>query len=270
MEPISNKEYYTEKSKDCPDKKLQAGLEWKWWTEGSLGVGQTSEDLDSDKIAMFDMDGTIIDTKSKKSNPINSDDWVLWNDCIPKKLQEVKNAGYRIVIISNQKGISLGYTTLKEIQTKIEKWSASVGVEMSVLLATENDQYRKPLPGSWEYIQKTLNKTPIEKSKCFYVGDAAGRPKIGKRPKDHSDCDRFFSINCGLNFFTPESYFLGHKEDLPELPKTFVQLHKSKNLFKGEEYHFDPSRKDSNLIVTHWCFLWGLQEVERAPSGKNI
>lgn len=250
MDPISRPPAYSEKSKTSADKTQKDSLEWTWWTKDSLGVGQTSEDVDSDKLAIFDMDGTIIETKSKKTNPINSDDWVLWNQCIPKKLQELKHQGYRVVILSNQKGISLGYTTLLEIQTKIEKWSKVVGVEMSVLLATEDDKYRKPLTGCWEYITSTLNKSPIEKTKCFYVGDAAGRPKIGKRHKDHSDSDRLFAINAGLTFFTPEHYFLGIKEELPELPKSFVELHKSKTLFKGLEYHFDPLKKDSMLCLT--------------------
>ena len=242
MDPISRSPTYPEKSKEGEDKTQTKSLSWTWWSVGSLAVGQTSEDVDSDKLAMFDMDGTLINTKSGKSNPTNADDWVLWNGCIPKKLQEAKNAGYRIVIISNQKGISLGYTTLKEMQTKVQNLAKTLGVELSVFFATEDDNYRKPLTGIWEYIENTHNKTKIDKEKCFYVGDAAGRPKIGKRHKDHSDCDRFFAINSSLAYFTPEHYFLGIKEDLPEMPMSFVAKHKAKTLFKDTEYHFDPTK----------------------------
>lgn len=66
-----------------------------------------------------------------------------------------------------------------------------------------NDEYRKPSPSMWTYFTKTLNSDlQIDFSKSFYCGDAAGRPK------DHSNDDRMFAKNNGLNFHTPESFFL--------------------------------------------------------------
>lgn len=237
-----------EKSKAKPDGDMtDGGLTLTWRDQGSLAVGVTEEDGDSSKLAMFDMDGTLIKTKSKKANPVNTDDWMLWHDCIPKKLQELKAQGFRIVIISNQKGVSLGYVTLNDMKAKLQNIVKKLGVQLSVFLATSDDEYRKPLPGIWNYIRHKHNTAKIDKATCFFVGDAAGRPKVGLRSKDHSDFDRLFAINCGLQFFTPDHFFLGVKEDLPNLPMSLVQKQKSTSLFKGKSYEFDASKKDSRL-----------------------
>lgn len=53
----------------------------------------------------------------------------------------------------------------------------------------------------------------INKETSFQCGDAAGR--ISNKPKDFSDSDYKFSLNCGLKFYTPEQYFLNKKENIP-------------------------------------------------------
>src|ERR1051325_839621 len=50
-----------------------------------------------------------------------------------------------------------------------------------------------------------LNKTPIDKSESYYVGDAAGRPAEGKKKKDFSNTDRLFAHNCGIKFYRSET-----------------------------------------------------------------
>lgn len=70
----------------------------------------------------------------------------------------------------------------------------------------------------WEYFVKNFNQnTKIDMSKSFYCGDAAGRPKRGVLPKDHSNGDRLFALNIGIPFKTPEELFLNKKEVLPKL-----------------------------------------------------
>lgn len=41
----------------------------------------------------------------------------------------------------------------------------------------------------------------VDLKECFFVGDAAGRPK------DHDDCDKMFAQNVGIAFHTDDGYF---------------------------------------------------------------
>jgi len=58
----------------------------------------------------------------------------------------------------------------------------------------------------------------VDKKKSFYCSDAAGRSKGTKKwagttkkdgGKDFADTDQRFAINAGVQFFTPDEYFLG-------------------------------------------------------------
>ena len=41
----------------------------------------------SNKVAGFDLDGTLIKTKSGRTYPKNENDWDWWNPSVPKKLK---------------------------------------------------------------------------------------------------------------------------------------------------------------------------------------
>lgn len=49
----------------------------------------------------------------------------------------------------------------------------------------------------------------IDLAESMYIGDAAGRPAVGKKKKDFSFSDRLFALNIGVKFLTPEEHFLG-------------------------------------------------------------
>lgn len=87
---------------------------------------------------------------------------------------------------------------------------ARLSVPVQVLVATGYSLFRKPRVGMWRILEENNGGIQIVKSKCIYVGDAAGRPenKMIKRKKDHSLADRLFAINVGLKFYTPEEHFL--------------------------------------------------------------
>jgi len=169
----------------------------------------------STKIAGFDMDETLITTKSGAKFPKNKSDWQWWNPSVPKKLKEIYADGYKVVIMSNQNGIGKGKVDASAIEGKIIDIAKELGFPIQALLATKDDMYRKPGIRMWEYLLAYGNDdTKIEISKCYYVGDAAGRPKnwAPEKPKDFSCSDRKFALNAGITFHTPESFFLAQKE----------------------------------------------------------
>lgn len=77
------------------------------------------------------------------------------------------------------------------LQNRINQFMEYAQVPMEVYAATDENHFRKPATGMWDYFAQGLN---IDKSKSYYVGDAAGRPKAWngnpKTKKDHSCGDR--------------------------------------------------------------------------------
>jgi len=176
-----------------PVKKLKSSentiniRKWHWTIEDSFIWGKTAGFSGSSKVAMFDLDGTIVRPKGKNRHPKGSDDWVFLYPSVPSKIEEAVAGGHSFVIASNQLGIRSGKATAKEITDKIEKISREIDVEFACMFSTNKDCYRKPLLGMWEFFISCLNDgiKPIL-SDCYYVGDAAGR----KSTKDFSASDR--------------------------------------------------------------------------------
>ncbi|KAJ5142000.1 hypothetical protein N7526_002995 [Penicillium atrosanguineum] len=194
----------------------------KWRILGtSLIIGKyTPENYTQDlsekdrKIAAFDLDSTLIKTKSGNTFPRSATDWQWWNTVVPGKLRELKSDGFQVVVFSNQKKIAIqkdikaGSGESKSLATFKEKLTAMMNelqVPISVYAATTDAEYRKPRLGMWKEFQDDydLDVTGIDMKKSFFVGDAGGRPG------DHSAADLGFASNAGLKYNTPEEFFLG-------------------------------------------------------------
>ena len=61
----------------------------------------------------------------------------------------------------------------------------------------------------WDALLRLRGFSSVDLARSVYVGDAAGRPAIGKRRKDFAASDLLFARNVGCLFRTPESFFLG-------------------------------------------------------------
>lgn len=165
--------------------------------------------LSSAKIAAFDMDSTLISTKSGKTFPTSKDDWVFWSPEVVPKLKEMELSGYKIVIITNQNGVSTGKTNLQDIQFKIDAMQRAAEVRWLVVVLTADDIYRKPLPTIWNFLESHNGGVNISKGDSFYCGDAAGRVPPHVKKKDFNSTDLKFALNVGVAFQTPEEFFLG-------------------------------------------------------------
>lgn len=179
-------------------------MDYKWIEEKSFIFGYNNLSFDPKKIKniyLFDLDYTLIKTKSGKKFPIDKNDWIILNPNIGTKLNNMSNC--LIGIVSNQKGLK-NQDDIKNWEYKLNQISHELKINF-VFASTHDDRYRKPLPGSFEYIKeyyKTIEWDELKSNKkIYYIGDAFGREK------DFSDTDIKYAINNELKFKTPEIFF---------------------------------------------------------------
>ncbi|XP_003222735.1 bifunctional polynucleotide phosphatase/kinase [Anolis carolinensis] len=187
-----------------------------WEDHGKLLVFTKKGVVPSSKVAGFDLDGTLITTQSGKVFPTSPDDWRILYPEVPRKLKQLQSEGYKLVIFTNQMGISRGRLRPEVFKSKAEAVIERLGVPLQVFVATGAGIYRKPVLGMWDHLcEKANGGLAISLQQSVYVGDAAGRPANwapGHKKKDFSCSDRLFALNVGLPFYTPEEYFLGWKK----------------------------------------------------------
>ncbi|RAH72675.1 putative DNA 3'-phosphatase Tpp1 [Aspergillus aculeatinus CBS 121060] len=196
-----------------------------------VAEAERKQTAEKPKVAAFDLDSTLVSTASGNTFPKSSADWKWWHSTVPTKLRELNEKGYHVIVITNQKKISLkketkvgngdskSLTNFKERAAAVMK---QLDIPMSVYAATEDDGYRKPRTGLWtEFLDDyDFDISGVDLRHSVFVGDAAGRPR------DHSQVDRGFAINAGLSFKTPEEFFLdADPEPLVEPfdPSTYLQ-----------------------------------------------
>ncbi|KAF8504317.1 polynucleotide kinase 3 phosphatase-domain-containing protein [Russula emetica] len=169
----------------------------------------------SARVAAFDLDGTVIKSsyievragggkqrrviKKKQANRL---EWEWWRVVVPQKLKEAHDSGFSVVFVSNQ---CLKSSELIEWKKKIPLIAAAVPeLPFRIFAATARDGHRKPMPGMWFELERIFAKDgiTIDKKDSYFVGDAAGRAD------DFASTDRKFALNVGIQFYTPEEYFL--------------------------------------------------------------
>jgi bifunctional polynucleotide phosphatase/kinase len=158
-------------------------------------------------IYIFDLDYTLIKTKSGKKFPINKSDWELLYPNISEKISQLSSS--IIGIISNQKGLKTQEQKMDWID-KIKQINQIIKIDF-VFASIADDRYRKPLPGSYEFIKEKIVGIDwdgiVKKKKIYYIGDAFGRPN------DFSDTDIKYALNNNLKFKTPEMFFEVNKDN---------------------------------------------------------
>ncbi len=143
-----------------------------WQEYDTLLIFQYQPIVSSKKIALFDLDNTLIQTSSGKKFPSTHEDWKFMTQVVDK-LISVSKDGYRIIILSNQLGIGNGKLKKDDFMQKIESIATKLKLPFLMLASTARDRYRKPCIGMWEYLLSQKNEIDMKLS--FYVGDAAGR-----------------------------------------------------------------------------------------------
>ena len=100
---------------------MQSKFLWESFHNDSIHVLNAGDLQPSHKIAAFDMDGTIITTKSGRVFPVDYKDWrLLYENRTIEKLETLLGEGYKIVFITNQAGLASGKLKLDDFKTKVE------------------------------------------------------------------------------------------------------------------------------------------------------
>ncbi|MBN2712795.1 MAG: HAD family hydrolase [Planctomycetes bacterium] len=131
------------------------------------------------RAVFLDRDGCVIVEKKYLSNPAEV-------ELIPgagKALAKLKDAGFRIVIITNQSGVARGYFTEKDVMAVNDRLSTMLfgeGVtvdgiyyspyhpEATVEKYRKDSECRKPRPGM---LQKAAADLDIDLENSFMIGD---------------------------------------------------------------------------------------------------
>ncbi len=240
-----------------------------WFETNSFlrGVWNKLDDLkDPVRIAGFDLDDTLIH-RPKSNNPNLK--WKLLDSDICLKILELVNDGYAIIVFSNQSGMGTGktinpqkwrlamYDLAKILMSKVKKFY------FAVYVAKTYDLYRKPNIGLWHQMKIDLidefNLDTIRISKkSFYCGDAGGRtnPSIfrkklypSSKKGDFSDTDRKFALNIGIEYFTPEEFYL--KDPPVNEPFKLHGLNPKKYIesIQPSNYEFNPRSREMIVLV---------------------
>lgn len=155
-----------------------------------------------EKINLFDLDCTLIKTKSGRVFPKDKNDWEFLYDKVPEVLNDKK---YLNCIISNQSGLK-NKEKINDWKFKINNICKNLNITY-VFASINHNKYRKPMCYSWYYIVHKIKENNIKidkfikQKKIYYIGDACGRKN------DFSDTDLKYAKNCDLKFRTPELFF---------------------------------------------------------------
>jgi len=123
-------------------------------------------------IVFLDRDGTLLKESPYLSDPREA-------ELLPgvgEGLAELQHAGYRLVIVTNQQGIGLGYFDVREfiaVNTALFRLLTPFGVTISRIYycphsAAEACECRKPAPG---LLLRALREFDMPPERCFTVGD---------------------------------------------------------------------------------------------------
>lgn len=132
------------------------------------------------KYILLDRDGTII----KDKNYLHDPDGVELCRNTAEGLKAMQNAGYRLIVVTNQSGIGRGYYSEADMHAVNERMAeilAEHGVEFKAVYFCPHapDQKcdcRKPLPGMFDQAISEFDMNPED---CYVIGDKLCDVELG-------------------------------------------------------------------------------------------
>jgi len=151
---------------------------------------------------IFELNGGIL-----KNDSMTDIDWkeVPWSsDKIPDKLEKLKKAGARIIIVTNKSDFTLSMMSRIMFRHNMKKIEDILGFSFEMLVSTANDIFCMPAPGMILFLRKHCN---FGAESCLMVGDNMLTKK--------------FAFNSGIKFCKTENFvttgYINENDNLPPL-----------------------------------------------------
>jgi D-glycero-D-manno-heptose 1,7-bisphosphate phosphatase len=125
------------------------------------------------RLALIDRDGTIIIDKVYLSDP----DGIEFAPGAVPGLRLLRDAGFTLVLITNQSGIARGFfdlATLERIHDRLQSMLAAEGVQLKAIYVCPHGpddgcDCRKPAPGM---VKKAMREFGFEPHRVVVIGDS--------------------------------------------------------------------------------------------------
>jgi len=139
--------------------------------------------MSSAKVAFLDRDGVI---NVDKDYVFRVEDW-QFSPNAPQAIRRLKEAGYRVVVVSNQSGIGRGYYTAADVNSlhdHVQEQLREAGTEIDLFaycphLPTSNCQCRKPKTGMMPIIGSAFDEM-IDMRRSWMCGDRVTDVEFGQ------------------------------------------------------------------------------------------
>lgn len=160
------------------------------------------------RLALFDLDNTLITSKRSRRWVADGDDWIFQGD-VPAVLHRYAVEGWTVAIITNQFEWQKSpgpQTKIKSVLDALYTANAWAPYAFVATGATSESVYRKPARGLYDLLLQTLGIDESAVVEKFMCGDAAGVDAV--RPEYRwSDNDAAFAAAIGARFVTPDTIF---------------------------------------------------------------
>ncbi|AAR28884.1 ORF120 [Leucania separata nucleopolyhedrovirus] len=174
--------------------------QFKWTRVDSCHVYSRHFPRTTHLIAGFDLDDTLIVTKSRQTFPQDEFDWQFKYEkkIIYYKMRKLLEAGYTVVVFTNQNGIQYGHVKLETMVNKIRYITDELNLPITVVMSTLRDFYRKPHTGMLDRIVANEIPSYVPRYRWIYVGDNV---------KGTSFDDSDFAQAAKMTYFDDSNFF---------------------------------------------------------------
>lgn len=167
-----------------------------------------------DKVAIFDVDWTLIKPKEGRRFPKDKEDWQWLRSSVPLVIRKYHRKGYRIAFLTDQTKdwkVDMIKDVIKELDVPV------------IAVIAMDKTYHKP--NTQLFLSHFQGKYHPKES--FFVGDAAGREG------DWAAKDKEVAENLGVRFYSPEEIFPLEKKDLKEKDIDYTRKEKEVVIMVG-------------------------------------